>query len=482
MLTTDQTTRIEYLDPAALLVDKNVRADLRLTADFVSSIRDHGVLMPIVARREPDGIRVLFGHRRTAAAVEAGRAMVPVVVTDPDDSDATAAQINRILTQHAENTDRAGLSNAEHVAVVEQLAAFGLPAAEITRRTRIGRRTVQAALTTAASATATTAIQERDYLDLEQAAVLAEFDNDDNAIDTLLTAAQRGRGFAFTAQRLRQDRADRTARDEALQELTAAGATIIDPPRYGEPTTDLSHLRAADRSTLTEDNHQDCPGHAAYVAIDHEYDDSDQEDKEIKDENEDQNPTPRSVAHVRYACTNPAAYGHLGGNYARRGQATSDKKTDEEREAATIERRRVIENNKAWLAAEVVRREWLTSFLTRRSAPKGTAPFVGMALGCADHEVRRGMESGHRLAKQLLGINDKGAGTTPITAMFATTTDSHAAMIMLGLVLAAYEDTTGKHSWRNPTTAAQRYFQFLIDNGYDASPVEQLVISTPATW
>lgn len=61
-------TTIDQVDPATLLVDRNVRQDARLDREFLASIRDLGVLVPIVAVRVAEGsLRVRYGHRRTLA-------------------------------------------------------------------------------------------------------------------------------------------------------------------------------------------------------------------------------------------------------------------------------------------------------------------------------------------------------------------------------------------------------------------------------
>jgi ParB family chromosome partitioning protein len=44
---------------------------------------------------------------------------------------------------------------------------------------------------------------------------------------------------------------------------------------------------------------------------------------------------------------------------------------DQERERARLERRDVIESNKAWRSAEAVRRIWLREFVTRKKPPAG---------------------------------------------------------------------------------------------------------------
>ena len=98
-------TRTE-LDPRRLLVDVNIRTDAQLDKAFIASIKEHGVLVPITAVRTTAGeVRVRFGHRRTLAAIEAGLATVPVEIIGDEATD-DAAQMERILTQHAENAHR----------------------------------------------------------------------------------------------------------------------------------------------------------------------------------------------------------------------------------------------------------------------------------------------------------------------------------------------------------------------------------------
>lgn len=103
------TLSVELIDPSTLLVDVNIRTENALDKTFIGSVRDLGVLVPIVAVRTTDGaLRVRYGHRRTLAAVETGHATVPVVITGEDDADDVA----RIIAQWHENEHRAGLSTA----------------------------------------------------------------------------------------------------------------------------------------------------------------------------------------------------------------------------------------------------------------------------------------------------------------------------------------------------------------------------------
>lgn len=62
---------LEHLDPHTLIVDTNVRNVADLKAEFIASIKEHGVLTPIVAIRADDGqVLVRMGQRRTLAARE----------------------------------------------------------------------------------------------------------------------------------------------------------------------------------------------------------------------------------------------------------------------------------------------------------------------------------------------------------------------------------------------------------------------------
>ena len=63
------------------------RFDDETLAELAASIREVGILQPIVVRRARQGYEVVTGERRLRAAKLAGLATVPVVLRDSDDSD-----------------------------------------------------------------------------------------------------------------------------------------------------------------------------------------------------------------------------------------------------------------------------------------------------------------------------------------------------------------------------------------------------------
>ena len=95
------------VDPRELIIGANVRGQVALDREFVRSIRDRGVREPIqVRRRTGDGALVVRkGKRRTLGAIEAGQALVRVLVepdVDPGEDD-TVGQVERIVDQLRES-------------------------------------------------------------------------------------------------------------------------------------------------------------------------------------------------------------------------------------------------------------------------------------------------------------------------------------------------------------------------------------------
>ena len=70
--------------------------------DMVQSIREHGVLNPVIVRKAASGYEMLAGHNRTNAAKIAGLTEVPAIVkTDLSDKDAYVYVIETNLLQRS---------------------------------------------------------------------------------------------------------------------------------------------------------------------------------------------------------------------------------------------------------------------------------------------------------------------------------------------------------------------------------------------
>jgi ParB family chromosome partitioning protein len=448
------------INPADAVIGTNVRLDPRLDKQFLASIRERGVLVPVVGHLDEQGrFVVLYGQRRTLAAVETGREEVPAYIVE------SQGDADRLIDQMAENDHRASITSSERIAGFEQLAALGLSAAQIAKRTATKRADVDTALVVASNELATKAVERWDWLTLDQAAGLAEFSDDAEAVKRLTVAAQQGR-FEHTLQRERDNREERRLIDEFKAALTAKGVTVIDRPGWDDKT----HLRLeqvrTDGKAVTVEEHASCPGHAAWVSVGVEtiYDEADDDEEYDEDEEEDgPEPERRQVARAHFCCLDWRKHGHTDGWSSSTSKPKAADMTDAEREKAAAERRDVIDSNKAWKSAEVVRRQWLTTFLTRKTPPKGTGQFIAAALLDRYTDRLTHMNTAPLRDKLLGGSVDTLDGVS----------EPRALVVSLGHVLAAFEGGTGTHTWRNPSPAVTRYLRFLQANGYTLSDVEE---------
>lgn len=66
--------------------------------DTVDSVREYGVLVPAIARSDPDGgYELIAGHRRHHASELAGKETMPVIIRDLDDDAATIIMVDSNL-------------------------------------------------------------------------------------------------------------------------------------------------------------------------------------------------------------------------------------------------------------------------------------------------------------------------------------------------------------------------------------------------
>ena len=452
---TTPTGTLEYLDPATLLTDRNIRTATDLDRGFVASVREHGVIVPIVAVRTPDGIRVRAGHRRTAAATTENLPAVPVLVldTDPGDDDDAA----RIVTQIVENHHRAALTTADTLTAVQQLALLGCSEATIAKRTKMPRKTVSDAIAAANSDLGARAAADLPDLTIEHLAWLAEFEDDPQAADRLLDTFQaRPEQARHAVERERQQRDLADAREAAYTQVAQAhpGSARYDGQVYADQAAKyLRDLADADRQPLSPEDHDGCPGDAhtlAHLAW------ADQDTEGIIWAN-------GHGFRVEWLCTDWQANGHHD-RYAHAPAPTGPDGADAEQ--AREQRRRTISLNRAGEAAQTVRREWLTAFTARKSAPKDAPAFL--LHGLANHHPAAGEDAarGARLLADLLGEKN-------LDTWASTQTQARIAQINLCARLWAYEDRTDKSIWRE-TRRFGDYLRALARWGYDLSDAEKV--------
>ncbi len=96
--------------------------------ELASSLREHGVIQPLIVRKIGDTYRLVAGERRLKAAMQADIGKVPVVVREMDDREAVEVSL-------VENLQREELGPLEQAGAFQRLADdFGLTQEEIAAR------------------------------------------------------------------------------------------------------------------------------------------------------------------------------------------------------------------------------------------------------------------------------------------------------------------------------------------------------------
>ena len=471
---------LEHLNPNDLTVEVNVRTEASLTKDFVASVQELGVLVPVVAVRGESGdVQVRAGQRRTLAARQAGLASIPVYVTEESLDTAT-----RLVSQIVENDHRSALSEADRIHGIQALLDTGLSATKVAKRLSVSADRVKASKAVAGSRVAMEAIQDQ-QLTLAEAAAVAEFDGDEQAVDRLMRAAGRSY-FEHEVERARRDRAAAVERENASGPWREKGFRII---RRHEATdmVPLNALLAEDGESADESAVKNPANWAITLSDEAVFTDVDGNpvDESLIDWATEDDPEAQAeegmlhcdaviekIAWIPgdYYCLDPEAEGLTVCEWYSTGvPRTPDLTSDDlERKAAEkAERRRVIVLNKAGDAAQSVRREFITGLLQRKTPPKGTAQFVAERLIADPYLLQRGGD----VASELLGADIRSG------ELLDHVSDARAEVVLLGVTLGSLEFQTGRDAWRGgPEGTRVAYLRFLAANGYGLSAVEQVIV------
>lgn len=513
---------LEHLDPNAVVVGANVRDDsIDLGKDFLASLTEHGVLVPLTAVRDADGsVRVLNGQRRCLAAREVGLASIPVyVMAQGADSEAEAAA-DRIIHQMVTNDQKSDLTDAQRARGIQQMLDAGFSATKIAKKLSVKRDTVNAAKAAASSDQAMDALASG-QLSLTEAAALAEFEDDEQAVARLLRVAGSTQ-FDHTLSYLRRDREDALKAEAAAAPYAEKGYQVLATRPYGGGVYELEDLRRADGEPADESDIKDTALWAVVMVecevwVDTETGETVDQDDIDEDTWDDPDATAAegkrhantvtegSVWEPEFYCLDHDEAGLRAPEWAERHaarQATDSvavgaDATDEERAAAKAqaeqaqaeaqrrERRKVLALNKLGLAAIEVRRAHVAKYLSRKTPAKGTASFIAQALS-----LEAGVLTGCSEATPFfLGVKDRAALKETIRNL-GEGTDPRAQVIILGMILGALETRADKDAWRSPgpsrsyggerygLTAAD-YLIWLRDHtGYALAPVEEVVVGT----
>ncbi|MEU6527542.1 ParB/RepB/Spo0J family partition protein, partial [Streptomyces sp. NPDC046924] len=276
---------------------RNVRHSLELDEEFLDSIGENGVLVPVVVvQQDEDGpdadaaYELKMGHRRHAAARLRGIESVPSLILDASLREAGQDYIEQLIENDA--SFRRALSPLEQADALFGALEDGATVAAVARRTGRSKDQISQAADAAKSLgqRTRTVLEAHDAygLDLEVLAALGEFDDDPDAVARLIEAHRNG-GYTYRLSQERTERTERIAREARRAELKREGIQLWEDADNLPPRAQwLEDLVDAEGEDLDEAAHVRCPGHAVV------WDDTGSAD-------------PADVAAL---CLNPTAYSH----------------------------------------------------------------------------------------------------------------------------------------------------------------------------
>jgi ParB family chromosome partitioning protein len=532
--TTAEPITLQAFVAADLRMGDNIRKDAEatITKEWVAQLKEHAKHSPLLYpapdgtfvtcgnntavplfRTEDGVLEILFGARRTLGCLGAEVYLLGYIAGDK--SDDRAARRARLIDQLTENTGRVPMRRSDEAAAILRLIDDeDMTEAGVARATGLSKPEVAAYRAVARSATASKASDRWAFLTLDQAAILAEFEHDEQALTYLVQTAQHNTAqFDHVVARLRATRDEREAKAAFTAELETQGIAF-----YGEGsrvpwTLALENLRDGDGNEITPEAHATCPGRAvtitdgwdwppgaeaAYRAAHGLADDDDLDGVEFASDEEAREAGYAEFWQIsRHLCTDPEQYGHAN-VYGTPGEApTIEQQTadDEVGESAakTEERRRVRRRNTEWRAAAEVRTGHLKALLARKVPPDGALKLIVEAM--ARGETQPLMSSfGHQTACELLSLTGNGAAMDYRDLLLAELTrapEKRAQVIGLAIVLGAAEHgVRDVHTWQNAESPyrssygvprAARYLAWLAEHtDYPLSDIEAEVAAPAA--
>lgn len=448
----------------------NVREDYKITSAFCQSVKTELQVALSVVPIPDDYVRpegnehyrywVVKGNRRLAGARQVGLTHLLCVI----DMNRAGDRAGQFMDMVTENEQREGLTIFERARALFQAHEAGASRTRIRKSTGLSREDVSAGVKAGAlSAQAKDAALAMRYeWTLTDLAILAEFDHDEEALAEIRKRVSWGQSVEYAAGYIRTEREEAAEHARLRGELESAGVAVTDTLPAGAMTLRRLSLEIGDELTeseLTAETHATCDGHGVYFF---------------------------GPLQATFYCTTPDQHGYAPpeprSNLATdTTTAVTTTATGPAGSGSGSERKIVIEGNRAWKACAVVRHEWLTGLLARKTAPKQVLKFVTGQL----------LTMPEPLCKDLGGARRSTLFTklaaAPDPQCVETATATRLPLLQLAPIAVAYErqlTEAGESAatWRidrwSPCTRADAavWLSFLVELGYTPSPIERSVI------
>lgn len=200
----------------------NPRKNIGDVTELAESIKARGILQNLTVVPAENGMyTVIIGHRRLAAAKQAGLTEVPCAVVDMDYK-------TQLSTMLLENMQRSDLTVYEQAQGMQMMFNLGVPVAEIVEKTGFAETTVRKRLKIATLPTAQMQQAVERGGKLEDYVQIADIKDAEERRKLLKVVGTREFEFSLTRAKKRQIEAEKTPLVKA--ELKSIGAKAVKKP------------------------------------------------------------------------------------------------------------------------------------------------------------------------------------------------------------------------------------------------------------
>lgn len=406
----------------------NPRRDLGNRDSLTASVGALGIIEPLVVTPDPEGGYVIIaGHRRYATAVDLNLETVPCVVRESVDAMTDATQMLH------ENVIRQDLSRAEEAKGIQQILDLGGDVKAIASALGTTQKVVKTYASASKLAEGTQSALHAGTVTLDQALALAEVEEHEDIYAATVEELATGNNGSWTVRKALDAVAERHAVALVTAYVEQHGCKTTDKNGY---ENNVRQLR--DEAAILE--HRDLTCYAV-------------------------RPTVHPEAGIVHLCINVASHN-------KDASANTSDAADDEDEARKAARRRVIANNKAWDTANEIRTEWINTFRTRKTAPKGALLPVTLLMIAATpdrDQMRAALRTVDKDLTQWPSITDIGKSVPT------------QAVALRALMLAVVDDrekAITRQEWRNASVTTVYYLETLAAWGYTLTPPEALYVAT----
>lgn len=446
---------LEYHAPSVVVLDENVRRANKAPTWLVESVRAQGVLAPVIAHRDMLGnVVVTDGQLRVMAAREALCETIPVLV-GPAPGSAEA----RVIEQLTLNEARQKMSTADVAEAVKQLSLFGMEPSSIARKIGRASADVESLQRVAKSPAAARVAAQVPSLTITQLVKLSELAAREVCTKEILAEVEAeiqeapDRAVAIIASLK-----NKLEIEELLVPLRAKlrdeGIEVID--HFDRQADEhLSALVTPQGEKISEAEHVDCPGHAAWVYRDWSFE------------------SGGYAAKTRIICRNFASHGHKRQwEFLQDAQA---REAAERKKALEAEREAAAKLAEEWKVAHEAREEWAQKLLL-----DGAVGSFEWAVSSTFAAWSRWGEWGLADPYELL----EAVGATPTRVTLAGLAGSHAQnakRVLFAATLQYWLDLTADYPQASEECEeSAEFIERLAEWGYKPLPVEQELLDAAA--